>query len=53
MAEEVEAKLEQAASNSPLPHKPDLDAIDRWVVGAYLRHWKERGLLSIGEGASQ
>jgi predicted nucleotidyltransferase len=45
MAEEVESKLEEAAADSPLPKQPDMDAIDNWVVNAYVSHWSERGLL--------
>lgn len=37
--------LEHAMSQSSLPKEPDREAIGEWMVSAYRRHWKERGLL--------
>lgn len=39
------ADLEQAMAKSSLPREPDREAVSEWMVSAYRRHWKERGLL--------
>jgi predicted nucleotidyltransferase len=38
-------KLEQAIAKSSLPPEPDREAVGEWMVSAYRRHWKQRGLL--------
>jgi hypothetical protein len=42
LAEQLERQIHELAETSPLPPKPDLDAIKDWVVSAHMRHWGHR-----------
>jgi predicted nucleotidyltransferase len=43
--DDTAADLERAMASSHLPPEPDRAAVGEWMVSAYRRHWKERGLL--------
>jgi uncharacterized protein len=43
-AEDLEARLRDLTETSPLRAEPDRDAADAWLVSAYQRAWKERGI---------
>jgi hypothetical protein len=36
---ELEGRLERLMTTSPLPERPDHDAINRWLVDMHRRHW--------------
>jgi uncharacterized protein len=43
--EEAERELETAHERSRLPDQPDRARVDAWLVDAYQRSWRERGLI--------
>lgn len=44
LAEALEGNLRALIGTSPLPEYPDREAADRWLISAYQRAWKERGI---------
>ncbi|SHE41805.1 nucleotidyltransferase domain-containing protein [Streptoalloteichus hindustanus] len=44
-AAELEARLRELATASPLPERPDRDRANRWLVRAYQSVWEEKGWL--------
>ncbi|HUJ67547.1 MAG TPA: hypothetical protein VLX59_18520 [Acidimicrobiales bacterium] len=40
-AGDLEARLEDLLSTSPLPPHPDREAADRWMIEAYLSTWSD------------
>jgi predicted nucleotidyltransferase len=44
MAEEYERQLENLYQTSGLPHAPDIEKIDRLLIGIYRDYWTQRGL---------
>lgn len=45
LARELEARLSDLLTTSPLPEEPDYAAVDRFLIDAYTEHWREHGLL--------
>lgn len=43
-AAELERQVRELTETSPLRAEPDRDAADAWLISAYQRAWKERGL---------
>lgn len=41
-AGELEKELVDLKESSPLSKEPDFDAVEEWMVGVYLDHWKVR-----------
>lgn len=39
-AYEMEMRLLDLATTSPLPERPDRDVVDQWLIGTYLEHWE-------------
>lgn len=37
---DAERRLDAAFAASPLPERPDAQRVERWMLGAYLEHWK-------------
>ena len=50
MADGLETKMKNAFDSCPLPEKPDLDTIDKWMQTTYLREWSaQRRIEDIHE----
>lgn len=50
---ELERELEDLLDESPLPERPDHDAVNSYLIGAYQNHWRYRyhkGMISHGDG---
>ena len=43
--DQAERELEVAHEQSTLPDDPDVERAERWLVHAYQRSWRERGLV--------
>lgn len=46
LAEDLEHDIEQLIPESPLPEKPNYEAINRWLVEIYQWNWQMRGIES-------
>lgn len=41
-----ERQIERLLETSHLPEHPDYAAADEWLIGAYQRSWRERGIMA-------
>lgn len=45
-AGELERRVEDLLDTSPLPEKPDYEAVGRWLTATYFDYWHQAGLLT-------
>ncbi len=46
MAGELERRVEDLLTTSPLPEQPDYERVNAWLVDTYADYWSEEGKWS-------